>query len=40
MVVRPAKRAKESLKALLAAIDSSNLSIAPFEDMPKGKEIW
>ena len=40
LVIRPAKRVKESLKALLAEIDSSNLNMAPFEDMPKGREIW
>jgi antitoxin MazE len=40
LVVRPTKRAKESLKALLSEVDSSNLSIATFEDAPKGREIW
>ncbi len=40
LVVRPAKRAKESLRALLSAVDSSNLNVATFEDDPIGKEIW
>jgi antitoxin MazE len=40
LVVRPVRRAKESLKTLLAKVDSSNLNLATFEDGPVGKEIW
>ncbi|MFZ1054918.1 MAG: AbrB/MazE/SpoVT family DNA-binding domain-containing protein [Opitutaceae bacterium] len=40
LVVRPAKRSKESLRALLSGIDSSNLNFATFEDEPRGREVW
>ena len=40
LVVRPAKRPKESLRALLSEIDSSNLNFAAFDDEPRGKEVW
>ena len=40
LVIRPARRAKESLKALLSQVDSSNMNLAVFEDAPMGKEIW
>jgi len=40
LVIRPARRAKESLKALLSQVDSSNRNLAAFDDDPVGKEIW
>ena len=39
LVMRPARRPKASLRALLFDIDASNLSSAGLEDAPLGKEI-
>jgi antitoxin MazE len=40
LVMRPARRARASLKALLSDVDASNLNLARFEDAPRGKEAW
>jgi antitoxin MazE len=40
LVMRPARRSKASLKALLSGIDASNLNLAGFEDLARGNEIW
>jgi len=38
LVMRPARRSRASLKALLAAMDSAHLNIGTFEDPPRGRE--
>lgn len=40
LVMRPARRSRVSLKALLSDVDASNLNFARFEDAPRGKEAW
>jgi len=40
LVIRPTRRPKASLKALLSEVDVSNLNVARFEDVPRGKEAW
>jgi antitoxin MazE len=40
LVMRPARRARASLKALLSEVDASNLNLDRFEDSPRGKEAW
>jgi antitoxin MazE len=40
LVMRPARRSRASLKALLSDVDASNLNFARFEGMPRGKEAW
>jgi antitoxin MazE len=40
LVMRPARRASASLKALLSDVDAANLNLARFEDAPRGKEAW
>lgn len=40
LMVRPARRAKQSLNSLLSQVDSANLNIGVNEDAPRGKEIW
>jgi len=38
--MRPARRSKASLKALLSEIDASNLNLAGYDDSARGNEIW
>jgi antitoxin MazE len=40
LVMRPARRSKASLKALLSEIDPAHLNLAGFEDSARGKEAW
>jgi antitoxin MazE len=40
LVMRPSRRAKPSLSALLAQVDSGNLNIDAFDDAPRGQEVW
>jgi antitoxin MazE len=40
LVMRPARRARASLKALLSEVDAANLNLGGFEDRPRGREIW
>ena len=40
LVMRPARRSKASLKALLSEVDASNLNLAGFGDSARGDEIW
>jgi antitoxin MazE len=40
LVMRPARRARASLKALLSDVDASNLNLDQFKDAPRGKEAW
>ncbi len=40
LVVRPARKPRASLRALLSGINPTNLSRGGFDDAPRGKEIW